>query len=84
MVVEVSSNDEQLLCIGDAVLHPIHVEHPSWHAVVDIISEQVLITRQQLFTRASNNHPLVLAFHFPFPGLGHIIKSDERWKWYPV
>lgn len=84
MVVEVSSNHERLLCIGDTVLHPIHVEHPDWHAVVDIIPEQVLTTRKQLFTRASENNALVLAFHFPFPGLGHIIESDKRWKWLPL
>jgi glyoxylase-like metal-dependent hydrolase (beta-lactamase superfamily II) len=84
MAVEVSSNRERLLCTGDAVLHPIHVGHPDWHAVVDIIPEQVLTTRQQLFTRASENDTLVLAFHFPFPGLGHIIESDKRWKWHPL
>lgn len=83
MVVEVSSNDEQLLCIGDAFLHPIHVEHPSWHAVVDFMPQQVLTTRQQLFIRAAKDNALVLAFHFPFPGLGHVIKSDKRWKWHP-
>ena len=84
MVVEVSSNNERLLCIGDTVLHPIHVEHPDWHAVVDIIPEQVLTTRQQLFTRASEKGALVLAFHFPFPGLGHIIETDKLWKWRPL
>jgi glyoxylase-like metal-dependent hydrolase (beta-lactamase superfamily II) len=84
LVVEVSSNSEQLLCISDTVLHPIHVEHPEWHAVVDILPEQVLTTRQQLFKRASEHNALVLAFHFPFPGLGRIVKSDKHWKWHPL
>jgi glyoxylase-like metal-dependent hydrolase (beta-lactamase superfamily II) len=84
MVVEVSSDNDRLLCISDAVLHPIHVEHPDWHAVVDILPEHVLTTRQQLFKRVVENDALVLAFHFPFPGLGHIIESDKGWKWHPL
>jgi glyoxylase-like metal-dependent hydrolase (beta-lactamase superfamily II) len=47
IAVEISSNRERLLCTGDAVLHPIHLEHPDWHAVVDIIPEKVLTTRQR-------------------------------------
>jgi glyoxylase-like metal-dependent hydrolase (beta-lactamase superfamily II) len=81
MVVAVSSNDEHLLCVSDAVLHPIHVEHPAWHAVVDFSPQQVLNTRQQLFTRATDDNALVLAFHFPYPGLGHVIEKEKQWKW---
>jgi glyoxylase-like metal-dependent hydrolase (beta-lactamase superfamily II) len=84
MAVSVSSNDERLLCIGDAVLHPIHIKHPTWHAVVDFSPQQVLNTRRQLFTRAADDDALVLAFHFPFPGLGHVIEKNHQWKWSPT
>jgi glyoxylase-like metal-dependent hydrolase (beta-lactamase superfamily II) len=84
MAVAVSSNDEHLLCVSDAVLHPIHVKRPGWHAVVDFSPQQVSNTRQQLFTRASDDDKLVFAFHFPFPGLGHVIKKDQQWKWKPA
>jgi len=26
----------------------------------------------------------MLAFHFPFPGLGHIVQKEEGWQWQPV
>ena len=84
VAVSVSSNDECLLCVGDAFLHPIHVEHPAWHAVVDFSPQQVLNTRQQLFTRAAEDDAMILAFHFPFPGLGHFFKKDQQWKWRPA
>src|SRR4030065_2461368 len=32
MSLAISSQGEQLLCISDAFLHPIHIEHPEWHA----------------------------------------------------
>lgn len=84
MAVAVSSNDAHLLCVSDAILHPIHVEHPDWHAVVDFSPQQLLKTRQRLFTRATDDDALVLAFHFPFPGLGHVIKKDQQWQWRPA
>ena len=27
---------------------------------------------------------LVLGFHFPFPGLGHIVQKGEGWQWQPI
>jgi glyoxylase-like metal-dependent hydrolase (beta-lactamase superfamily II) len=84
MAVTVSSSDEQLLCISDAVLHPIHLENPEWHAVVDLAPEQVLATRRQLLDRAATEKALVLAFHFPFPGLGHVIQKGDGWRWQPI
>jgi hypothetical protein len=26
----------------------------------------------------------VLAFHFPFPGLGHVVQRREAWQWQPI
>ncbi len=36
LVVELSSGEESLLYIGDAVILPMHLEEPSWHPVYDI------------------------------------------------
>lgn len=84
MALIVSSENERLLCIADAVLHPIHVEQPTWHAVVDVSPEQIENTRRRLFNRAVEENALVHAFHFPFPGLGHIIQMGNRWRWQPI
>jgi glyoxylase-like metal-dependent hydrolase (beta-lactamase superfamily II) len=84
MAVAISSESEQLLCISDAALHPIHVEQPDWYALVDINPEQVVTTRHRLFDRAAVEKALVLAFHFPFPGLGHVVRQKEGWHWQPI
>ena len=81
MAVEISSQDERLLIVSDAVLHPIHVEHPEWCAAVDLSQEEVVATRHRLLTRAATDNALVFAFHFPFPCLGHIVRKDETWEW---
>jgi glyoxylase-like metal-dependent hydrolase (beta-lactamase superfamily II) len=84
MALSISSRGEQLLCISDAVLHPIHLEQPEWHAVVDFAPHEVVTTRRQLLNRAATEKSLVLAFHFPFPGLGHVVQKGEGWQWQPI
>ncbi len=84
MALAVSSGGEQLLCISDVVLHPIHMERPEWCAAVDFIPEQVPVTRRRLLNKATTEKALVLAFHFPFPGLGHVIQKGQCWQWQPI
>ena len=84
MALSISSEGEQLLCIADTVLHPIHLEHPEWCAVVDFNPDQVLATRHRILTRAADENALVLAYHFPFPGLGHVVENEEAWQWHPI
>jgi len=84
MALAVSSGDEQLLCISDAVLHPIQLEQPEWYAAVDFAPEQVVSTRRGLLNRAVAEKALVLVFHFPFPGLGYVVTKGEGWLWQPT
>ena len=84
MALAISSGGEQLLCISDAVLHPIHVEQPDWYAAIEFAPQQVVTTRRRLLNRAAAEKALVLAFHFPFPGLGHVVQRGEVWQWQPI
>ncbi len=84
MAVAISSGSEHLLYISDAALHPIHVEQPDWYALIDFNPQQVVTTRHRLFNYAAVEKALVLTFHFPFPGLGHVVKKREGWQWQPI
>jgi glyoxylase-like metal-dependent hydrolase (beta-lactamase superfamily II) len=84
MALEISSGRGKLLCISDAALHPIHLEQPEWYAAVDFAPEQTVSTRRRLLDRAADRKALVLAFHFPFPGLGRIVQKGEGWQWQPI
>ena len=84
MALVISSGGEQLLCISDTALHPIHLEQPEWCAAVDFAPDQVVATRRRILNRAAAEKALVLAFHFPFPGLGHIVQKGEAWQWQPI
>jgi len=84
LALEISSEGEQLLCISDGALHPIHLECPDWYAAVDLDPEEIVATRRKLFSRAAAEKALVFAFHFPFPGLGKVIRKRESWQWQPI
>ena len=84
MALAISSRGEQLLCISDLVLHPIHLEEPEWYAAVDFAPEQVVAIRRRILTMAATEKALVLGFHFPFPGLGHVCQKGDTWRWQPI
>ena len=52
MAVTISSNGEQLLCVSDAFLHPIHIEHPEWYTAFEECLEQLGKTRHILLNKA--------------------------------
>ena len=83
MALAVCSGGQQLLCVSDVVLHPIHLERPGWHAAVDFDPQQAEATRRRILTRAATEKALVLAFHFPFPGLGRVVQEGDEWRWQP-
>ena len=84
MALSISSGGEELLCVSDTVLHPLHLEHPDWFSVFDISPEQVVATRRRLLKKAATDKTLMIAFHFPFPGLGYAVPKGEAWQWQPV
>lgn len=84
IALAISSGNQQLLYISDAVLHPIHLEQPDWYPVFDLVREQAMTTRRQLLNQVAAEQVLVIACHFPFPGLGYVIKKGERWQWKPI
>ncbi len=64
--------------------HPVHLEQPDWYAAVDFNPQQTVATRCRLLNKAAIEKALVLAFHFPFPGLGCIVQKREAWQWQPI
>lgn len=83
MALEISSNGERLLFLGDAVCHLAHLEYPETFLAMDVLPRMVVSSRRQLLDRAAREKLLVHAFHFPFPGLGHIVAHAEAWCWRP-
>ena len=75
--IEFVSGNDRLICPMDTLGHPIHSEHPSWNPE----GEQSLASRRQILKKAESA-TLTHVFHFPFPGLGHMIPDEDGWRWH--
>lgn len=81
MALAIHSAGERLLHLADALLHPIHLQHPDWVAAVDLLPEQTIATRRRLLGLAAEERAQVFVFHFPAPGPGRVVSSGDAWGW---
>ncbi len=85
VALSITSDGEQMLHISDVVLYPLHLEHPGWVPVFDILPEEAAASKYRIFDRAAQERTLVFAHHFPpFPNLGHVRKHGAGWQWQPM
>jgi glyoxylase-like metal-dependent hydrolase (beta-lactamase superfamily II) len=70
---------------SDVTNNPVlFVRHPGWHAVFDQIPQQAEATRRKVYDMLVAEKLMVQAFHYPFPGLGHIEKDGEGYRVVPA
>ncbi|MGY2461233.1 MBL fold metallo-hydrolase [Vreelandella sulfidaeris] len=80
----VHSGNDQLLLTADLAYHPIvNIDH-SWVPGPDRDKETALASRRRIFDMAAADRLPVLGFHFPFPGLGRMLKTDTGYAWVPA
>ncbi|MEL6978481.1 MAG: MBL fold metallo-hydrolase [Pseudomonadota bacterium] len=85
MSVLVESEGEALLVAGDALNHAyVAFERPDWHTGFDMDKEQAVATRKRLLDMAATDRIAVAAYHFPFPGVGHVARSGEAYRFIPA
>jgi glyoxylase-like metal-dependent hydrolase (beta-lactamase superfamily II) len=85
IALSIASEGERLLHVSDAVLYPLHLEHPEWTPVFDILPEQASASKYRIFDLAAEEIALVFAHHFPpFPNLGYVRKQEQGWRWQPI
>ncbi|ORE97518.1 MBL fold metallo-hydrolase [Aurantimonas sp. 22II-16-19i] len=80
----VHSGDDQLLLTADLAYHPVVNVDNSWLPGPDRDKETALASRRRIFDRAAADRIPVLGFHFPFPGLGRMLKTDDAYAWVPA
>ena len=82
--IRVSSGESQLLFTSDAANHPlVALQHPEWGFSFDADPAQATETRRELFGRAADEGLQILAYHFPFPGSGYIVREGEGFRFLP-
>jgi len=80
----VHSGADQLLLTADLAYHPVVNVDRNWQPGPDRDKDAALKSRRRIFDRAATDKLLVLGFHYPFPGLGRILKTDGGYAWIPA
>lgn len=80
----IESGDDKLLYVADALVHPLHLENLDWQFWNDADHEIARESRVKLAEFAIEYDALVMTTHFPFPGLGRIVRDGEGYRWVAV
>jgi len=78
--VLISSGRQQLLYVGDAVIHPLQFEHPEWVSAFDLAPDETVRARRQLLERAAADRCLLAASHVP-GAVGAVELRQGRFRW---
>ncbi len=83
--VLVESGSEQVMITGDALTHKVLAfEHPRWHYGMDQFPDQAVQTRLKLLDRLATDRIGIVAYHLPWPGVGHVETQGDVWQFAPA
>lgn len=80
----IGSDPNTLLVIGDALhSYVVSVRKPSWKITFDTDPQTSAASRTALVAQSAATGQRLYAEHFPFPGVGHIVKHQKGYAWAP-
>lgn len=78
----ITSGDQTLCVTGDVLHHHVlSVQKPRLEFTFDTDAKQGVATRLQLLDMLATDGLPFLTFHFPWPGLGHVTKAGEGFRY---
>jgi glyoxylase-like metal-dependent hydrolase (beta-lactamase superfamily II) len=84
-VFMITSDGKSLAAIGDLTHHQVLLmEKPLLEFAYDTDSKQSAKTRVRVLDMLATNRIPLLAYHFPWPGIGHVAKQGEGFRYYPA
>jgi len=85
MSLRVDSGDESLIALGDSMSHAYtNFAHPEWYNGFDADGDQTVATRKRLLDMAAEDQIAILGYHFPFPGVGHVQRDGDQYRFVPA
>jgi len=81
----IASGGETMLALGDVAQFPnLFVRHPRWQPAFDTDGALAVETRLNMLDRLSADRMLVQGYHFPFPAVGHVVRTPQAYDFVPV
>lgn len=86
IAIRIVSGDQAMTHTADVVhISTINLWHPEWRPIFDADPDVAVATRQQILSKVATDRELMFAYHFPFPGVGHIRpRPGGGYLWEPV
>ncbi len=82
--VRVSDGTDQLLILGDAAaVAAVQFQSPDAGIAFDADGAQAAVTRKAIFDMVSADRIALAATHLPFPGVGHVERTNSAYAWVP-
>ncbi len=79
----INSGKESLCYVGDLAHHPILLlEKPLTEFMYDTDPKQSAQTRVKMLTMLAENRTRMLAYHFAWPGIGHVAKQGDGFRYF--
>src|SRR4051794_13018830 len=80
----INSGGKSLCYIGDLAHHPVLLlEKPLTEFMYDTDPKQSAQSRVKMLTMLAANRIPLLAYHFAWPGVGHVAKQGDGFRYYP-
>jgi glyoxylase-like metal-dependent hydrolase (beta-lactamase superfamily II) len=84
-VYAIASGPRVMVYSGDlAHHHVLLLRRPLLEFAFDTDPKQSAQTRARLLERFATDQPKVLSYHFPWPGLGNVVKEGQGFGWVPA
>jgi glyoxylase-like metal-dependent hydrolase (beta-lactamase superfamily II) len=78
------SNGERLLVTADTANHHVlFLARPDFNFGFDMDKEMAVATRRRVLGMAAADAIPILAYHFPFPGIGHVSAEGDGFRFHP-
>jgi glyoxylase-like metal-dependent hydrolase (beta-lactamase superfamily II) len=85
MSLIVNSGGQTLIVSADCVTHPfISFEHPGWWPSTDLEQQVAEASRRKVLDLAATDKAMMLVYHISFPGLGHVARAGDAYRWVPA
>lgn len=85
MSIAIESDGKQMIALGDAMTHAyVSMERPDWFAGFDMDGAMASATRVKLLDMLASDEITVLGYHFPFPGVGHVMRMGDAYRFVPA
>ncbi len=81
----IESDGKQLCYVGDLAHHPVLLlERPRTQFAYDTDPVQSAESRVRMLTMLSTSRTPLLAYHFAWPGIGHVAQDGEGFRYFPL